>query len=151
MIQIGNSYFDRDSVIAVLPQPDGETVSVCVKWGRIFRVKIEPGERLDGILDRYGMLEPPADLPPDPAGLLTDAEVVELSCAQVEGYAYVAKDQDGRVYAFKVMPEKRGAYWETPVGYSIDPHRLLGDYACLSFEDKEPVEIAQLLGVEDAE
>lgn len=145
MIRIGNCFFDRSAVMAILPQDDGETVSVCVKWGRIFRVKIQPGEDLGRILDGYGLLDPARE-PVEPGGMLTAEETFELSSALVEGFEYVAKDMDGRCYAFPVPPEKRGAYWEMPVGFSLEPLRLLGSYECIDPDEDKPVKIAQLLG-----
>lgn len=140
MIQIGEGLFDRDSIIAVLPQADPRQVSVCVKWGRIFRVTVPEGVDLREQLLRGGLIAP-EEASPLLADELTPEETVELSEALANGFCWLAQDKDGKTYAYVGQPYRGDAMWMS----DDDPVRLSGSYDFLDWEDPEPVEIGALL------
>ena len=109
--------------------------------------QLTPGkiyEELVGILQDAGL----AAADPDPVDL-TEAEEDMLRNAYKDHYSWIARDKDGKLYAFINHPKRDGAYWMDDGG-ATDAMRMDKDeegnpiFEWLDGED-EPVSILELL------
>lgn len=75
---------------------------------------------------------------------LTRLEYELLKFWNVEGYKYIARDRDKRLYAYKEKPTKKYDCWGCMCG-----HRMINDFVALfqfvKWEDEEPTSIKEVL------
>ena len=83
-----------------------------------------------------------ADDPHQP--LLFDEEVKRLHELTSEGFEYLARDRDGRLWAFRQKPEFDGFYWAYPET-DLDDVRMVIGFNFISEDDKEPTAINSLI------
>lgn len=88
------------------------------------------------LIDAGVIQDPAADEAPE----LSDAELDELMGLDELGFKYVARDADGKLYAYFEKPTKDGAYWNSRDG---QPVKLKEDFDFI--DDSEPWSIAWLL------
>lgn len=69
----------------------------------------------------------------------TAAEVAELRRAYKSGYHYVARDKDGKVYAFVDEPVRHGAYWDCRSLDNPGNMRLDQPYQCIRWDVNQPL------------
>lgn len=134
MIKIGNTYITAECIAAVSPDlHDEDMLRIFLTGGKSVYVKASMTEAEVALMDA-GLIEPPYETIP--------AEDVELlRIYSDEGYTYVAKDRDRRVYVFETKPKKNGAYWED----GGDAERVRDSYFdWLSEDDDEPTLINKL-------
>lgn len=65
-----------------------------------------------------------------------------------KGYRYIARDGDGSVHIYKTSPEKRHSYWANGDLF-VRLYFTDNLFEDVKFEDKEPLDIAEELGVID--
>ena len=139
MILMGKILLNESLIFAAGPMagvPD--KVFIIMTDGREIQIPCSEADFFSAIFNDLG-LEPPI-----PTLDFTEAEQAELKEAAVHGYPYAAKDKTGNVFAFTQPPEKNGAYWQ-PTGGSNGSRRLRLTYEALSFEDKAPLFIPDIL------
>ena len=72
-----------------------------------------------------------------------DEELEKLLDLDARGYEWLARDRDGKLFAFRNKPALSGAYWEAP----RDPHpERIGGFDFVADDDDAPTEIRSLLG-----
>ena len=77
-----------------------------------------------------------------PAPPLCVEEVAKLTELAGDGYKFLARDKDGRLYAFVHKPEYGGFYWEDP---KRDSALQVDGLTFISEDDEEPTEISSLI------
>lgn len=134
-----------DAVVYREYAPDAGNALVVLSSGQIVKLGF-CAEEIDDDLRAAGMI--PAESGENSGALvpLTPEQRNELSALYRVGYDYIAKDKDGRAYAFNGLPVKQGAYWNSREGGQNC--RLTEDYDFLDFEDASPTSIPALLGVD---
>ncbi|KGF47559.1 hypothetical protein HMPREF0872_03950 [Veillonella montpellierensis DNF00314] len=65
-----------------------------------------------------------------------------------KGYRYIAKNENGNVHVYKTLPEKKCSYW-TNGDLFARLHFTDNLFEDVKFEDKEPLSIAEELGIVD--
>ena len=143
MIKIGDGWFEETEIVAVRPQASGTGVRITIRdCGDICSTATM--EEAEAALREAGII-PEEDEPFAP--LLPEGARAELANLYEAGYEWVARDRDGRCYAFYEKPVKRGAYWEIEDGATAAASIRTGEVACLDWEDREPTFIPALLGL----
>lgn len=143
MIKLGNDYFDPSAIEAIVRSKGDDSFVFLLASKLSVAIHISKDE-LEAALISAGLLEKPEAEPL--ATILTQEQYDELLRLNHLGYEFVAKDKDGRSYAFWDLPEKHGAYWESNEAHQAA--RLTEDYDMLDWEDDKPTSIAWLLGSE---
>ena len=69
-------------------------------------------------------------------------EQTELSALDAQGYEYIARDIDGKLYAYKSEPGREGGYYYAPGATA--PEKVVGDFLCVDAD--EAWSISFLLG-----
>ena len=75
--------------------------------------------------------------------LLRNDEVDALRKLADDGYRFLARDKDGKLFAFRHKPKYGGFYWDDP---DPAPALQVSGLSFISEEDDEPTEISSLLG-----
>ena len=143
-VKIGDAWFNPDEITAIsLPSDmkDPAKIIVTLRQG----VSVWPDATMDeaeAALIDAGYIEnpyPEEDEPPE----LTDGEIETLADLHNRAFEYLARDKDGKLYAFRNKPEKEGAYWNT---YDNDKaERIDEGFDFVAYEDEKPWSIAYLL------
>lgn len=142
-VKIGDAWFNPDEITAIsLPSDmkDPTKIIVTLRQG----VSVWPDATMDeaeAALIDAGYIEnpyPEEDEPPE----LTDGEVEALADLHNRAFEYLARDADGKLYAFRDKPEKEGAYWNS---FANKAEPVDEDFGFISFEDEKPWSIAYLL------
>lgn len=145
MVRIGNVFLEGTAVEAIVPEyltqrSAGKSVTqgwdIHLAGGSVVSLKVSE-EELRPLLEEAGYQtagsEPAEDLP------FTSGELEELATAFRAGFLFVARDGDGKVFAYKGKPKKGKMSWQHDVA-----KRLYRDYAAVSFDDPEPLDLAAL-------
>lgn len=141
LIKIGSALIDPNEIIAIKPYPD-DCVKICVILRNTFSILTDASmDEAEAALIDAGVV---TDLTPDhdPVPPLTDAEVEKLCELKSDGYKYLARDKDGKLYAFRHKPKYGGFFWDDP--YPA-PALLVSGLSFVSEEDEEPTEICSLI------
>lgn len=147
MVRIGNVFFEGTAVEAIVPEyitqrGCGRAVTqgydIHLAGGSIVPLNVSE-EDLRPLLDEAGYVFPTEAPEPEQSPLFAEGELVELSNAFRAGYLFAARDGDGKVFAYKGKPEKKGMSWRHD-----EAKRLYRDYAALAFEDTEPLDLTAL-------
>lgn len=64
---------------------------------------------------------------------------------------YVARDSNGRLYGFTHKPFKAKFYWNMREGKSVELDSLKMNFVFITFEDKKPYTVEELLKEEDSD
>ena len=81
---------------------------------------------------------PEEDEPPE----LTEEEREVLSGLYDRDFEYMARDADGKLYAFRDKPEKEGAYWNS---FTNKAEPIDEGFDFVAYDDEKPWSIAYLL------
>lgn len=146
MIKLGDAYFDEASIMAIAPEAvygsdaPATRYLVYVAGGKFYPWNAN-AEEVQRRLEEVGLIEPeepsvPLDFQPNELELLADA--------LDQGYYYAARDSTGQVYAYRDRPSKGKGTW-LAVGSESIPLRLRGEFAALSWDDEESLDIAVAL------
>lgn len=146
LIKIGDVLIDPFEIVAVYPASvDDDAISIMVRGGASIWVNVSVSDAeaaliASGVID----IRPPAS-PPTPD--LTVEENETLLQLVEEGYGYLARDKDGKLYAFRRLPEYDGAYWSDP-GPNCDPARRIHEgFDFIDESAAAPTAILPLLGL----
>lgn len=148
LIKIGSALVDPEEIVAIKPYPDGNfdchdhsvLINIILRNSTSFLTDSTMDEAEAALIDA-GVV---TDLTPDhdPVSPLTDAEVEKLCELKSDGYKYLARDKDGKLYAFRHKPKYGGFYWEEP---DPAPAMQVDGLSFVSEEDEEPTEICSLI------
>lgn len=139
LIKIGNAWVDPQEIAAFFPTadlPSTPKIGIILRSGGNVWAESTMDEAEAALIDAGVIQDPAADDVPD----LTDAEIKELMDLEELGFKYIARDADGKLYAYFEKPTKDGAYWNSRDG---QPSRLKEDFDFI--DGSEPWSIAWLL------
>ena len=149
LIKIGSALIDPEEIIAIKPYPD-DFVKICVILRNTLSILTDASmDETEAALIDAGVVtdltaEQETDEPPVPP-LLDEEEVEELRKLASDGYEYLARDRDDKLWAFRRKPEYGGFYWSDP-GPGGAGARLVIGFRFIGAEDEEPTEISSLIG-----
>ncbi len=75
---------------------------------------------------------------------LTDEETEKLYELESDGYRFMARDQDGKLYAYRHKPEYGGFYWNDPSPSNATSLQI-DDFSFIDQDNPEPTAICCLL------
>lgn len=137
MIRFGDVYIAENQIAAVYPsKTEEEKVWVALKCGRSIYCSVEMLEAERALISAgmilLGEVEP------------CDAEEILLQDLKAEGYRYLARDADGSLYAFQMLPGRDETCWNVAHGASF---RVTEPFfkASVQWSDSEPSTISELL------
>ena len=108
LIRIGNAWVDPSEVAAVLPESDGDNVQLALRSGQSHGLDCSMEEAEEDLIACGLITDPTGCVVPR----LSAEETGELKHLYALGYAYIARDMDGKLYAFSDVPQREGAYWD---------------------------------------
>jgi len=151
LIKIGDAWVDPAEIamittdrsgIRFVSAPDAEQICIQLRHGAGTWVSSATMDEAEAALIDAGYIEnpyPEEDEPPE----LTEKEREVLTGLYVQDFEYLARDKDGKLYAFRDKPEKEGVYWNT---YDNDKaERIDEGFDFIDFDDENPWSIAWLL------
>ena len=145
LIKIGDAWVDPEEIAMINDSYDSHLEAqpqICIhlRHGSGTWIHSTMDEAEAALIDA-GYIEnpyPEEDEPPE----LTDGEVEALADLHNRAFEYLARDADGKLYAFRDKPEKEGAYWNS---FANKAEPVDEDFGFISFEDEKPWSIAYLL------
>jgi hypothetical protein len=146
LIKIGDCFVNPDEIAAVrdmfLPANDEQpTVEIILRGGACFDAEASIDEAEAALIDA-GCIDSPYPEDGLAAPALSDNERIELEALDAQGYEYIARDADGKLYAYKGEPGREGGYYYA-TGAST-PEKVNGDFLCVDTD--EAWSISFLLG-----
>ena len=138
LIKIGSAYVDPAEIAAIEPArddslPDYERarqIYVALKSGPSFWVDATMDEAEAALIDA-GVIENPYPDAEDEPPELTENERSELAALDANGYEYIARDADGKLYAYKCEPGRADGYYFAR-GAS-EAEKVEGAFDCVDF------------------
>lgn len=147
MLLLGKTLINEDNILCVSPHyTNPEAVVLTTKGLEKVYIDCTEDEFLTAIEDQLGL----GSMPRSELSF-TNTEFEEMYAAGRDGYRFVAKDKTGQVYAYDSPIQKSSASWDyVTISACIAkaPRRMRCEYAALSFEDKCPVDILAIDGLE---
>lgn len=154
LVKIGSAFIDPNEIAAIVPdREDGLTgieqatqICITLRQGGSFWIDAPMDEAEAALIDA-GVIENPYPEPPEPEVELTDEEMAKLRDLESDGYLYLARDKDGKLFAFRHVPEYDGAYWNDPsINAAAGTLRIHEGFDFIDADAEEPTEIFRLLG-----
>lgn len=145
LIKIGDCWADPEEIVAIEPcdSPDPPETVLHLHGGDSVYCRC-PSEEAEAALRAAGYIETPEEDPAPPE--LTPEELLELKNLQAYGYEWIARDKDGKAFAYWDPPEK-GAYdWNVEAPQAPRTTRLNERFDFLDWADEKPTAIAWLIG-----
>jgi hypothetical protein len=132
LIKIGDAWVDPEEIVGVREDPIWKTK----KWLKI-RFRHDSAEMIiEATLDEAeaalidaGFIENPYPEDDEEAPELSTEERVELEAFDVQGFAWLARDADGKVFAYKEKPALENGYFFSPG--ATQPVQAVGAFAFL--------------------
>lgn len=132
LINIGDCFVDPEQIHAVrdmfVPGDVTPTLEIILANGLCFKVEAAMDEAEAALIDA-GLIENPYPEDDDAAPELSTEERVELEAFDVQGFAWLARDADGKVFAYKEKPALENGYFFAPG--ATQPVQAVGDFAFL--------------------
>lgn len=146
LIKIGDCFVNPEEIAAVrdmfLPTNDEQpTVEIILRGGACFDAESSIDEAEAALIDA-GCIESPYPEDGLEAPALSDNERIELEALDAQGYEYLARDIDGKLYAYKCEPGREDGYYFSPGCQQPEP--VTGDF--LYVDADEAWSIPFLLG-----
>jgi len=132
LIKIGDAWVDPEEIVAMRETIDDvdKTRYVITRFknaGDDLLIEATLDEAEAALIDAGYIENPyPED---DPAPELSAEERVELEAFDAQGFAWLARDEDGKVFAYKEKPALEGGYFFTPG--STQPVQAAGAFSFL--------------------
>lgn len=141
MVKIGEAYVDLKSVEAITPMRECNGYALFLAGGRIVGLSgVTEAEVLDA-LEAGGCLDPQCvTFTPS----LAEQELAELHTLWIGGFRYVARDSNGKIFAYRTKPSKGENEWEA----DNDEVRRVNIDTCeaLSFEKGNMLDLGEIFG-----
>lgn len=146
LVKIGDCFVDPEEIVGIAPgpQPPHEVQDPIIG----IRLRGNSGslpvhttmDEAEAALIDAGYIEP---LEGDDAVELSEEEEQELRAFYDQGFAYIARDCDNKLFAYKEEPCRDGGYWFSPGG--TQPVAVEGAFLFVDADAREPRSIAWLL------
>ena len=146
LVKIGDCFVDPEQIQAVrdmfVPALDETpTVEIILANGECFEAQAAMDEAEAALIDA-GVIENPYPEEAFEAPALSDNERIELEALDAQGYTHLARDIDGKLYAYKCEPGREDGYYFSPGCQQPEP--VAGDF--LYVDADEAWSISFLLG-----
>ena len=145
LIKIGDCFVDPEKVQAVrdmsVSGDETPTLEIILASGECFDVEAAMDEAEAALIDA-GVIENPYPEDEPEALALSDNERIEIEALDAQGYEYIARDIDGKLYAYKCEPGREDGYYFSPGCQQPEP--VTGDF--LFVDADEAWSISFLLG-----
>ena len=149
LIKIGGCWVDPLEIAMIQggddPLGDGTMhpqICVTLRRGGSSWIEATMDEAEAALIDA-GVIENPYE---DAFPTLTDGEIEVLGDLYVRHFEWLARDADGKLYAFDRKPKKLGAYWDNdPDPGQPKPVRVAEGFDFIDSADEEPWCIPNLL------
>ena len=145
LVKIGDCFVDPEQIQAVrdmfVPGDATPTVEIILANGECFEAQAAMDEAEAALIDA-GVIENPYPEEAFETPALSDEERIELEALDAQGYEYLARDVDGKLYAYKCEPGREDGYYFSPGCQQPEP--VVGDFLCVDAD--EAWSISFLLG-----
>ena len=137
LIKIGDCFVDPEQIHAVrdmfVPGRDETpTVEIILANGECFEAQAAMDEAEAALIDAGVIENPyPEDALETPA--LSDNERIELEALDAQGYEYIARDADGKLYAYKCEPARADGYYFARG--AAEAEKVEGAFDCVDFDE----------------
>lgn len=136
MIRIGESYISEREIAAVYPdKSEDNRIWVVLKSGRGFYCDADMLQAARALSDA-GMLRL-ADLEPG------DMTLIVLEDLADAGFLYIARDENGALFAYEEMPIRGKTTWQSAAQSAPIPEPVFREH--ISWADAEPASVSLLL------
>ena len=143
LIKIGNAWVDPQEIAAFFPTadlPSTPKIGIILHSGGNVWAEATMDEAEAALIDA-GYIENP--YPENDTPDLTDGELEVAIELLDDGFIFLARDGDGKLYAFRYRPDRDGAYWNSSMT-DEKPRRVNDGFDFISSEDAEPWRISEL-------
>ena len=137
LIKIGDAWVDPEEIAMINDSYDSHLEihpQICIHLrngsGNWIHSTLDEAEA--ALIDA-GYIENPYPDPEDEAPELTEDERAELEAFDAQGFTYLARDADGKVFAYKEKPALEDGYYFAPG--ATQPVQAAGDYLFLDLCD----------------
>lgn len=157
LIKIGNALVDPNEIAVIQPDrtkrlsDDDKSTHIFIELRNGGSIRIEAAmDEAEAALIDAGVVTDLTDDPPqdeEAAPALSAFEIEELCKLYENEYRYMARDKDGKLYAYRRKPEYGGFYWSDPGPGGAGALQVC-DFAGFKFigeDDSEPTKISELL------
>ena len=145
LVKIGDCFVDPLQIQVVrdmfVPGDETPTVEIILANGECFEAQAAMDEAEAALIDA-GVIENPYPEETFETPALSDEERIELETLDAQGYEYLARDVDGKLYAYKCEPGREDGYYFSPG--CQQPELVAGDFLCVDAD--EAWSISFLLG-----
>ena len=137
LVRIGDCFVDPEQIQAVrdmfVPALDvTPTVEIILANGECFDAQAAMDEAEAALIDAGVIENPyPEDKLETPA--LSDNERIELEALDAQGYEYIARDADGKLYAYKCEPGRADGYYFARG--AAEAEKVEGAFDCVDFDE----------------
>lgn len=137
LVRIGDCFVDPEQIQAVrdmfVPALDETpTVEIVLANGECFEAQAAMDEAEAALIDAGVIENPyPEDALETPA--LSDNERIELEALDAQGYEYIARDADGKLYAYKCEPGRADGYYFARG--AAEAEKVEGAFDCVDFDE----------------
>lgn len=145
LIRIGDTWIDPSEIMIVQPlHISSEHYVKILLRSHPDTICIQADEdAVEAALIDAGVIEDPEA---DAERPLTDIERSTLQELDEVGYEWMARDGDGKLYAFMSKPKKEGAYWDVDADRDeLKPQRIETGFDFIDAADEDPWQVAYLL------
>lgn len=141
MIRLGNYIINEDVIVAMRPSDDGDATMIQLKYSAEIQVNV-PFEEIVGCLVAAGIL-------PDAVSVdliqVSGADALTLARLHRDGFRYLARDFDGKLFAYKSAPYKRTLEWHPAGDDEGVPRRVKEGFSVVTWDDDQPLNITVIL------
>ena len=137
LVKIGDCFVDPEQIQAVrdmfVPGRDEmPTVEIILPGPTCFRAEATIDEAEAALIDA-GVIENPYSEAELEAPALNDNERIELEALDAQGYVYIARDADGKLYAYKCEPGRADGYYFARG--AAEAEKVEGAFDCVDFDE----------------
>lgn len=137
LIKIGDCFVDPEQIQAVrdmfVPGRDETpTVEIILPGPTCFRAEATIDEAEAALIDA-GVIENPYPEDELETPALSDNERIELEALDAQGYKYIARDADGKLYAYKCEPGRADGYYFARG--AAEAEKVEGAFDCVDFDE----------------
>lgn len=137
LVKIGDCFVDPEQIQAVRDMfvpglDDTPTVEIILANGECFEAQAAMDEAEAALIDA-GVIENPYPEDELEAPDLSEAEREELDALDAQGFEYIARDEDGALYAYRCEPVREGGYYFS-LG-SQQPEPVAGAFDCIDADE----------------
>jgi len=127
-------------------EPVNGGYSIYLSTGHAILIRPLTEDALTEALTQAGYLDPPEEDAVAPLSTcFTEAELKSLADAYRNDYHWIAKDANGKVFAYEREPRKGDRSWLNDDSVSDVIPLKAGEYAALSFKDIAPLHIGTIM------